>query len=427
MEGDPSNLGRVEPGWAATLATVVDGEEKFRGNVWAGVAKALAGLDLWEVRRRFDPAAGEQFDPAGFVAGRGTLYLLAKEDDPASRLLQCLVDDIVRVGKAVADRSPNARLDPPLTLVLDEIANFAPLPALPSYVSAYGGSGIVTMVFIQGRSQMARTWGSDAAKAIWDAATITGVLGGVTSAEDLRDFAAIAGQRDELSWHGSTGKSIGAFGGGDGRSYSEHVTQRAVLDEGEIRGLPEGTMLMFYKGLDPMLVQMTAYYRRQDAKALAAGRREVQQAMASAGTFPELAAGPSASAVMNISDHEDSIRSPRLGSVWSASRSGRRQKYQDYLAGTVWSARKRWWRREYLKRNDSEPTCVVCGSRRIDLHHLEHRRVGAERFEDLLPLCRLHHRAVHAAWDVSPQWRRLGRRVATLAMVQLMRTNLDDR
>ena len=35
-------------------------------------------------------------------------------------------------------------------------------------------------------------------------------------------------------------------------------------------------MLMFYKGLDPMLVRMTAYYRRKDRKALLAGREDVE-------------------------------------------------------------------------------------------------------------------------------------------------------
>lgn len=104
----------------------------------------------------------------------------------------------------------------------------------------------------------------------------------MTSAEDLRDFSAIAGQRDELSLQGPTGRGGGVLGGGEGRSYSEHVTQRAVLDEGEIRGLPEGTMLMFYKGMDPMLVQMTAYFGRKDARRLTPGRRAVQKSMAEA-------------------------------------------------------------------------------------------------------------------------------------------------
>ena len=226
-----------------------------------------------------------------FLAAKGTLYLLAENDDPASRLLQCLVADITRTAKEIADRSPKARFDPPLTLVLDEIANWAPLPALPTYVSAYGGSGIVTVAVIQSRSQMARTWGIDAAKAIWDSCTITGILGGVTDAENLRDFAAIAGERDETTWHASTGRGGGRprRQGRSGRSFSEQTRTRAVLDTGEIRGLPEGTMLMFYKGLDPMLVQMTAYYRRPDRKQLAAPAPRSSKRSGPAGPGPVVA------------------------------------------------------------------------------------------------------------------------------------------
>jgi len=293
LDGRDTGTGqRVEPGWADTLTQVVEGDDKFRGNVWAGVGKALAGLDLYSVRRRFDPRPGENFDPTGFLADRGTLYLLAEADDPASRLLQCLVADITRTAKDLADHSPKSRLDPPLTLVLDEIANWAPLPALPTYVSAYGGSGVVTIAVIQSRAQMARSWGSDAAKAIWDSATITGILGGVTDAENLRDFAAIAGDRDETSWQASTGKSDGLLGLGSGRSYSEQTRTRAVLTTGEIRGLPEGTMLMFYKGLDPMLVRMTAYYRRKDRKALLAGRAGIEARISGSGSAGPVVAEP---------------------------------------------------------------------------------------------------------------------------------------
>ena len=93
--------------------------------------------------------------------------------------------------------------------MLDEIANFAPLPKLPVFVSAYGGAGIVTFVVIQSRQQMNRTWGTAAAEAIWDAATIKGILGGITSADDLRDFSAITGERDETTWATSTGHRPG--------------------------------------------------------------------------------------------------------------------------------------------------------------------------------------------------------------------------
>ena len=45
-------------------------------------------------------------------------------------------------------------------------------------------------------------------------------------------------------------------------------------------------MLMFYKGLDPMLVQMTAYYRRSDRKQLAADRAAVERAIGVGRTGP---------------------------------------------------------------------------------------------------------------------------------------------
>ena len=105
---------------------------------------------------RFDPRPGETFDPAAFFATKGTLYLLAEADGTASRLLQSLVADITRTAKDLADHSLRSRLNPPLTLVLDEIANWVPLPVLPTYVSAYGGSGAVTIAVIQSRAQMAR-------------------------------------------------------------------------------------------------------------------------------------------------------------------------------------------------------------------------------------------------------------------------------
>ena len=76
-----------------------------------------------------------------------------------------LIADIVRVAKQLADASPGARLDPPLTLMLDEVANFARLTDLPAYISAYGGSGIVTFAVIQDLAQLEATYSRDLAAA----------------------------------------------------------------------------------------------------------------------------------------------------------------------------------------------------------------------------------------------------------------------
>jgi hypothetical protein len=51
-------------------------------------------------------------------------------------------------------------------------------------------------------------------------------------------------------------------------------------------------MLMFYKGLNPMLVRMTAYYRRRDRDFLAAGRIDIERSLAAAYRHESEAAMP---------------------------------------------------------------------------------------------------------------------------------------
>lgn len=263
LRSDP----RAEVEWAAALEGILNSDPRTLANVWGGVRSAMAGLDTAAVRNRFNPPAGMDFDPVEFVRARGTLYLLAREGDPAGRMLTAMIADVVRVAKMIADASPGQRVDPPLTLMLDEIGNFPKLPDLPIWVSGYGGSGIVVFVVLQGLAQLRITWGDDAAAAVWQAATVKAVLGGVTDAADLRDFSALTGQRDEATWN----ESLQA---GWQHGLSSMVRQVPVLSESEIRGLDEGTAFMLFKGLPPALVQMTPYFRRADAAQIDADRRK---------------------------------------------------------------------------------------------------------------------------------------------------------
>ncbi len=68
-----------------------------------------------------------------------------------------LVEDLVDATRRAAAASPGERLDPPL-LLLDEVANIAPLPSLPNLLADGGGSGINTVAVLQSLAQ-ARTRG----------------------------------------------------------------------------------------------------------------------------------------------------------------------------------------------------------------------------------------------------------------------------
>lgn len=119
------------------------------------------------------------------------------------------------------------------------------------------------------------------------------------------------------------------------------------------------------------------------------------------------------------------MREPRPGLPWSRGRLRRRGRYASYMGSLDWQARREAWHAEWLDRYGIEPMCVVCDERWTerhgDLHHRSYDRLGRERFDDLVPLCRAHHRALHDLWDGSSAWRSLGRASATIGIIATLR------
>lgn len=69
-----------------------------------------------------------------------------------------------------------------------------------------------------------------------------------------------------------------------------------------------------------------------------------------------------------------------------------RQDYLQYLKTPHWL--------EFKARYESDPEklheCFVCGKMEYELHHITYERIGKERMDDVVPLCKTHHRATHA-------------------------------
>ncbi|NYP78247.1 type IV secretory system conjugative DNA transfer family protein, partial [Escherichia coli] len=152
-----SILTRSSPveGWADALDMAVHTDPRTRDSIWLSVRQALAALADPDVLAALDPKPSTEFDPVEFLAESGTLYLLASSVAAGScaPLIAAFVEDITETARAVAARAPSARLDPPLLLALDEIANLTPLPSLPSLMSEGGGSGITTLAVLQSLAQ----------------------------------------------------------------------------------------------------------------------------------------------------------------------------------------------------------------------------------------------------------------------------------
>lgn len=104
------------------------------------------------------------------------------------------------------------------------------------------------------------------------------------------------------------------------------------------------------------------------------------------------------------------------------------KRYEDWLASPRWHKRRRRWASEEQRRY-GRIVCALCGARwsqsRGDLHHLSYSRMGRERHEDLMAMCRPCHELVHRAIDASRSWQKLisrgKRRQVTLAIIGSIR------
>jgi len=115
------------------------------------------------------------------------------------------------------------------------------------------------------------------------------------------------------------------------------------------------------------------------------------------------------------------MRSGRSASAMDARHAAYRLRYQRFMSSPRWRARRHKWLREYVRRFGTAPVCACCRrgwTLRDDLHHLSYDRLGNERHEDLLPMCRTCHRALHRILDTSPHWRAMPRSTASLAIIE---------
>lgn len=252
---------RATPGWALGLENELKSDPRMLPSKWMGVGNALQSLMLPQVTEALNPSgAHEMLNPKEFIEQRGTLYLIGTKSGGGAiaPYLIALMDEMVETARELAFRSPSNRLDPPLSLILDEIANLAVWPGLPQVMADGGGVGISTWVVLQSLAQARAGWGEQEAQAIFDAAIVKIQLGGAGNPQDLAAFEELAGSRmireKTKSWQSDGGSST-----------SEQHRKDNVLEKSEMRRLPKGVGLYFGRNGRPFLVDMVRWIDRKDA------------------------------------------------------------------------------------------------------------------------------------------------------------------
>ncbi|MDT3400370.1 hypothetical protein RKE29_27800 [Streptomyces sp. B1866] len=170
---EPVRILRTHPkalgGVAGELEATLTAHPERRDVAQELTARALGALSSIHIRDACSPGRAEALALESFIEEGGTLYVVGEPiEDPrtdpgAMPLLTALASSVVGHGRRLAGGSPSGRLDPPLTLVLDDVAAVAPLPDLPGLLAEDAGAvlGMPTLALMRSREQARARWPHD--------------------------------------------------------------------------------------------------------------------------------------------------------------------------------------------------------------------------------------------------------------------------
>lgn len=186
-----------------------------------------------------------------------TVFLIGAEEAQTAPLVTALTAHIAREARRLAALKPSGRLDPPLTLVLDEAALICPVP-LDRWTADMGGFNITMHIGAQSYAQLRDRFGQHAADSILGNTASLLVFGGTRAPDDLALYSTLSGEREV---------DVETFDA-DWRRVSSSTRIEPVLSPGRIAQLPKHHVMIIKRDLAPMIGKVTMAWNRPDVRAV---------------------------------------------------------------------------------------------------------------------------------------------------------------
>ena len=249
--------GDVLVGLAAT-----DGREL--SGIWSTAAGILAA---YRSRLALEGTVEPNFEPGRLPGSGDTVYVCspARRQQLTAPLVVALVEQIRSAAYAAAAAGASgvgtgngaSRPQPPIVLALDEAANIAPLPDLPSVVAEGGSQGLLTLACFQDLSQARVRWGA-AADGFLSLFGVKVVLPGIGDLRTLELVSRLAGEADvpvrSVSrrpwWSGRQG----------GRTVSWTTRRQRRLPVEAVAQLAPGSAVVLSGPAPPQLLRLTPWF-----------------------------------------------------------------------------------------------------------------------------------------------------------------------
>lgn len=250
---------------AANLSAEMALDPRTASAVWMSVRRVVGAWTDPRLRDMCSPSPGRGLNVRRLIGQGGSLFLIADQQQAAEAVpvLTALAEHWMRTAQEMALDYPARRVDPPVTIVFDELANGTPVPGLAQVVSDAAGRGVVIHWAAQSLAQLERIFGSVGYREVLDNTTSLSVWGGIKDDRTLGWVSELCGTRERMR---SQHHAEGLFSGGRS-SVSTETTP--VMRAGEVRNLPAGRVLVLHRGLPCFIAHVVDVTRRRDSDELA--------------------------------------------------------------------------------------------------------------------------------------------------------------
>ena len=240
----------------------MSGSGDVGGSLQISVARGVSALRSATALRVLKNTAN-LIDIPDVVNNNGVIFLVSETADQelTAPLFVGLIDDIVQETY----RRNRKKIEVETLLLLDELAQLAPLKNLPNLVAEGRGKGLRILAVLQDLDQAVTVWGHQG-KAFPSKFPYMLILPGVRDAQFLHTLETLAGQFDHWYTTRSVSRSYDANGGSSSISINENKERRSHLEAGDIAAMTQNEALLyatnagFYRGWAQ--IQLTATWHQ---------------------------------------------------------------------------------------------------------------------------------------------------------------------
>ncbi len=231
----------------------------------AGIIMGLGvRLQLWVSQQVSQLTSWSDFDLQDLGRKKIALFLLLPDDRSTYDILPTLmIDQCIQVLYKQASQNPSGRLQMPVCMILDELANIATINDFERKVSTMRSRGVSVVPIFQSLGQFQRRYDDERWSEILASCDTTLFLGSndqVTTNYISDELGKTTLMVSSLSENKEEMMSVA-------RRNLDHI-ERLIQSPDELRRLPKDQLIVMQKGQYPAMLKKCFYFKQREWKAL---------------------------------------------------------------------------------------------------------------------------------------------------------------